>query len=235
MRVMRDERLHGRPRRRYRLTTDSRDAAVIAPNRVQRHFQVPELNQVWAADVTAIATGSGWLYLAVLLDLCSRRVIGWATSGRLDTALVLVALRRALAQRHQPAGVIHHSDRGSPYASTVYQRALQAAHLRASMSRVGDCWDNATVESFFSTLKRELIHQGHWATRELVTPALERYIEGFYNRHRLHSSLNYQSPAQFEMHARGSSRSRGRQKRVHRSLENAQNAFPTAPTGAIRL
>ena len=236
MRIMRAEQLQGRPRRRYRSTTDSRHATVLAPNRVQRHFQVARVNQIWAADVTAMATGSGWLYLAIVLDLCSRRVIGWATSGRLDTPLVLLALRRALAQRQRPRGVIHHSDRGSAYASIVYQQALHAAQLQPSMSRVGDCWDNAPVESFFSTLKRELVHHVHWATRELATTALARYIDGFYNPYRLHSSLNYQSPAGFEMtHGRGSCRSRGRQERVHRSLENAKNAFPTASTANLRL
>jgi putative transposase len=234
MRVMRAAHLRGRPRRRFVVTTDSRHAAVIAPNRVQRRFQVGRLNQIWGADVTAMATGSGWLYLAVVLDLCSRRVIGWATSGRLDTALVHTALQRAVAQRQPPRGVIHHSDRGSVYASAAYQHALRAAQLQPSMSRRGDCWDNAPVESFFSTLKRELVHHVHWATREHATDALARYLEGFYNRRRLHSALNYQSPVAFEQ-ARGSGRSRGRQERVHRSLENAHRAFPTAPTGIIHV
>jgi putative transposase len=236
MRVMRAERLQGRPRRRYRVTTDSRHATVIVRNRVRRQFHVTRINHVWAADVTAIATGSGWLYLAVLIDLCSRRVIGWATSGRLDTVLVLAALRRALAHRRSPVGVIHHSDRGSTYASAVYQQALHAAQLQPSMSRRGDCWDNAPVESFFSTLKRELIHDGRWPTRELATLAVARYIDGFYNHQRLHSSLNYQSPVQFELVGDGRScRSRGRQERAHRSLENAKNAFPTASTATVPL
>ena len=157
---------------------------------------------MWAGDVTACWTGEGWLYLAVLLDLGSRRVVGWATSGTVDQTLTQRALRRALVQRQPAAGLLHHSDRGTPYTAAEYRAALSAAHVAVSMSRPGDCWDNAVMESFFATLKTELVHEARWTTRGEATAALATYIEGWYNRRRRHSTLDYLSPAEYELRLR---------------------------------
>jgi transposase InsO family protein len=197
-RLLREQGLVGTPPRRFQVTTDSRHAHPIAPNHLARQFQVAPPNRVWATDVTYVATWAGWLYLAVVLDLGSRRVVGWALSPRLDRHLVLTALDRALARRRPPPGLLHHSDRGSVYASADYQVRLQAAGCRPSMSRRGDCWDNAVVESFFATLKRELLARHRWPTREGATHAIAEYIEGWYNVRRRHSSLGYLSPAAYE-------------------------------------
>ena len=199
IRLMRSDHLRGRPRRRFRVTTDSRHTNMMAPNHLCRQFAIARPNTVWAADITAIPTAEGWLYLAVVLDLCSRRIVGWATGPRIDVALTRTALQRALDRR--PRGpAMHHSDRGLQYASAVYQQLLQRHRIVVSMSRAGDCWDNAPVESFFSTLKRELIHQRQWPTRAAAVAALTDYIDAFYNSRRLHSSLDYRSPTQFETH-----------------------------------
>jgi putative transposase len=201
-RLMRVEGLRAKRSRRYRVTTQSAATCPPAPNTLGREFTVRELNRVWAGDVTACWTGEGWLYLAALLDLGSRRVVGWATSGTLDQALTQAALRRALVQRQPAAGVLHHSDRGTHYTATEYQAALAAAGLAVSMSRRGDCWDNAVLESFFATLKTELVHDARWATRAAATAALATYIEGWYNRRRRHSTLDYLSPAEYELRLR---------------------------------
>ena len=197
-RVMRAAGLVGTPPRRFRRTTDSRHASPIAPNHLNRQFSVAHPNRVWAADVTYVRTWAGWLYLAVVLDLASRRVVGWALAPRLDRQLVLTALERALARRAPDAGLLHHSDRGSAYASGDYQARLAAAGIVCSMSRRGDCWDNAVVESFFATLKRELLSRGVWTTRAAAHGAIAEYIEGWYNIHRRHSALGYLSPAVYE-------------------------------------
>lgn len=157
---------------------------------------------MWAGEVTACWTGEGWLYLAALLDLGSRRVVGWATSAMLDQALTGRALRRALAQRQPAPGLRHHSDRGTHDTAEEYQAGLAAAGLGASMSRRGDCWDNAVVERFFATLKTELVHDARWATRAEATAALATYIEGWYNRRRRHSTLDDLSPAEYELRLR---------------------------------
>jgi transposase InsO family protein len=159
---------------------------------------VEHLNTAWAGDITYLWTNEGWLYLAVLLDLCSRTVVGWATSASLETSLCTEALEKALRQRKPPRGLVHHSDRGCQYASREYRRHLKAAGLVRSMSRKGDCWDNAVAESFFATLKAELPNATGFSTRAEAKAALFEYIEGFYNRRRLHSGLGYQSPAAFE-------------------------------------
>src|SRR6266567_3208942 len=164
-RLMRLEGLRAKRSRRYRATTRSDATRPPAPNTLGRRFAVREVNRVWAGDVTACWTGEGWLYLAALLDLGARRVVGWATSGTLDQALTHAALRRALVQRQPGSGLLHHSDRGTPYTAAEYQAALRAAHVAVSMSRPGDCWDNAVMESFFATLKTELVHAARWATR----------------------------------------------------------------------
>lgn len=197
-RLMRDAGLVGTPRRRFRITTTRDARQPVAANLLARQFAVATPNRVWAADITYCWTHEGWLYLAVILDLASRRVVGWATSAQLDSGLVLTALRRALAARQPGRTLLHHSDRGSQYASTAYQTLLAERGIVGSMSRRGDCWDNAVVESFFATLKRELLSRGSWGTRPAATRALADYIDGWYNRERRHSSLGYLSPIAYE-------------------------------------
>jgi transposase InsO family protein len=185
---------------RYRVTTQSGHAAPIAANVLARRFalaQQPQLNQTWAADLTYLPTREGWLYLAVVLDLASRRVVGWALRTRLDQELALAALRMAVTQRHVRGG-LHHSDRGVQYASVAYQRLLHEAGLTASMSRVGDCWDNAVVESFFATLTKELLGDGVFDSRPQASRAIFEFIEIWYNRQRRHSTLGYRTPVEFE-------------------------------------
>ena len=200
-RLMREDGLVGRrPRRRVR-TTDSQHAQPVAPNVLQRRFkvdQVPGLDRVWVSDLTYVPTREGWLFLAVVLELASRRVVGWAMRETLDADLALAALRMALADRRPAPGLLHHSDHGSQYACGEY-RALLAAHgLAASMSKKGDCWDNAVAESFFATLETELIMEAAWPTRDAARQAIFAYIETWYNRERRHSSLGYRSPVQYE-------------------------------------
>jgi putative transposase len=180
-------------------TTDSRHAHPIAPNMLDRHFDPKAANEVWAGDVTYIATGEGWLYLAVLLDLFSRRVVGWATSAVNDRELALEALRRALRSRRPAPGLVHHTDRGSPYASDEYRQALVDRGISASMSRTGDCYDNAVAESFFATLKAEHVDYEDFATRAVGTASIGDYVESFYNTARRHSHLGYVSPIEFEL------------------------------------
>ena len=201
-RLMQVEGLRAKRSRRYRVTTRRDATHPAAPNTLGRQFAVRELNRVWAGDVTACWTGEGWLYLAVLLDLGSRRVVGWATSGTVDQTLTQRALRRALVQRQPAAGLLHHSDRGTPYTAAEYRAALRTAHVAVSMSRPGDCWDNAVMESSFATLKTELVHEARWTTRGEATAALATYIEGWYNRRRRHSTLDYLSPAEYELRLR---------------------------------
>jgi putative transposase len=195
-RLMRLDGLRGKRRRRYRATTQA-DGTPPAPNHLQRQFRVAALNQVWASDVTAWPTAAGWLYLAVVLDLASRRVIGWAAGPTPSQELTLGALRQALARRRPPAGLVHHSDRGMHYTGTSYQRLLAAHGLTASMSRRGDCWDNAVVESFFATLKTELVGETTWRSHPEAIAALRQYL-AWYNGQRLHSTLHYVSPAVYE-------------------------------------
>jgi transposase InsO family protein len=197
-RLMGELGLDGTPTPRFVVTTRADAQWPVAPNRLARAFAVDAPNRVWAADVTYCRTDEGWLYLAVVLDLCSRRVVGWATSAVLDTALVRAALDRALALRQPAPGLLHHSDRGSTYASGDYQARLAARGLVCSMSRRGDCWDNAVVESFFATLKRELVRTHHWPTQASLVRALAQYLDGWYNRERRHSSLDYVSPIVYE-------------------------------------
>ena len=200
IRLMRHERLQGRPRRRFRVTTQADPAAVPAPNRLARQFAVAGPNRVWAGDLTALPTAQGWLYLAVLLDLWSRRVVGWAVRTTLEAEVVIAAWHMAVGRR-QAAPHLHHSDRGCQYTSDAYQRLLTQHHVICSMSRRGDCWDNAPVESFFRSLKVELVPEALWPTRAIAAAAVHDYIERFYNTERLHSSLDYQSPARFERRA----------------------------------
>lgn len=200
-RIMRTDGLRAVGRRKFRVTTDSKHAHPIAPNTLARQFAPAEIaapNRVWASDITYLWTRNGWLYLAVVLDLASRRVIGWALGATLDRALPLTALHMALALRQGVAGALHHSDRGSQYASADYRAVLAAHAIACSMSRRGNCWDNAVVESFFATLKKELVYETDWTTREEAQVALVEYIEEWYNPERKHTSLGFRSPIEYE-------------------------------------
>ena len=196
-RLMRENGLQSRRRRRFKATTDSKHALPVAANLVQRNFAVDAPNKVWVGDITYIATREGWLYLAVIIDLYSRAVVGWATSERLDRSLTLDALELAVGRREIVRGLVHHTDRGCQYASREYRARLRGLGIKCSMSRKGDCWDNAVAESFFATLKSEM-EIGRSATRAEVRSALFDYIEVFYNRRRRHSFLGYATPEQVE-------------------------------------
>ncbi len=198
-RLMRELGLEGRRKRRFRATTDSKHRFPVAPNVLMRDFDVEDPNTAWVTDITYLATLEGWLYLAVMIDLFSRRVVGYAMSERIDRELVLEALRKALFNRPGVHDLVHHSDRGSQYASHDYRDALDEAGIMCSMSRRGNCWDNAVVESFFGTLKMELLYEFPLQTRSATRSAVADYIETFYNVRRRHSSLDYQSPVEFEL------------------------------------
>jgi transposase InsO family protein len=176
----------------------------VAPNRLGRHFEVGNPDTVWGGDITYVWTSEGWLYLAVLMDLCSRRIVGWSLKERLTGELTLEALDLALEARQPQPGLLHHSDRGSQYTAGAYQARLRVEGFEVSMSRRGDCWDNAPLESFFATLKKELVRGAAFTTRHAARAAIFDYIEGFYNTRRLHSGLGYRSPARFEDAPRGS-------------------------------
>jgi putative transposase len=197
-RLMRCDGLRARPRRSFRVTTRSVASHPVAPNQLDQQFSVARLDTVWAGDITYLWTQEGWLYLAALLDLGSRRVVGWACGDRITHELALSALDMAVRQRQPPAGLLHHSDRGCQYTCADYQAALGRHGFEVSMSRRGNCYDNAVVESFFSTLKAELDNYDRYETRRQAQTELFEYIEVFYNRQRLHSSLGYQSPVAFE-------------------------------------
>ena len=201
-RIMRDAGIRAKAPRRFRVTTESTHAHPVAPNVLDRQFGVAQVaapDRVWVGDITYLWTRKGWLYLAVILDLASRRVIGWAMRHTLEGALTRDALTMALATRQPAPGVLHHTDRGSQYAAGDYRALLVAHGMRCSMSRVGDCWDNAVAESFFATLKRELVDDADWRTRDDARTAVFEYIEVWYNRQRRHSSLGYLSPVAYEL------------------------------------
>jgi len=185
-------------RPRWVRTTDSRHDLPTAPNLLERNFTATAPNQIWLADITYIETDQGWLYLAAVMDLYSRRIVGWAMADHLRTELPLAALRMAISAQRPDPGLTHHSDRGVQYASVDYRSVIQAAGFRASMSRKGDCYDNAPMESFFHTLKTELVHHQQYATRKEATRDIFAYIEGFYNRTRRHSAIGYISPVEME-------------------------------------
>ena len=200
-RIMRERGIKGKQRKRFRRTTNSKHEHPIAENVLNRCFDPQEIGApdvVWAGDTTYIWTLEGWLYLAVILDLFSRRVIGWSMRHTLEADLALDALKMALDQRQPKAGVIHHTDRGVQYACKDYRKSLTDRGMVCSMSRKGNCWDNAVSESFFATLKSELIETRVWETREQVRAAIFEYVEIWYNRERLHSSLDYNSPVTYE-------------------------------------
>ncbi len=198
-RLMRENGLVARRKKRFRATTDSKHEDPIAPNLLARDFTASGPNEAWVTDVTAVWTLAGWLFVAAILDLYSRRVVGWATSANNDRDLALDALRAALTARRPPPGLVHHSDRGSPYASADYRRALDRAGAVASMSRKGDCWDNAVAESFFATLKTEALGDRVPADHDLATHAIGEYLDGYYNPKRRHSFIDYESPIEFEL------------------------------------
>ena len=184
--------------RRYRVTTQANPAHPVAPNRLAQVFVATQPDQIWLSDITYIRTGQGWLYLAAILDLYTRRIVGWAMGKRLQADLTLKALQMALHQRRPKEGLIHHSDRGSQYTSKEYQALLSRHKLLPSMSRAGNAYDNAPMESFFATLKTELVHHCRFETRQQAQAALFDFMEVFYNRQRLHSTLGYRTPADFE-------------------------------------
>ena len=202
-RLMRDRGIRARRKRRFRRTTDSKHRGPIAPNVLARKFEVKAANAVWVTDVTCVWTAEGWLFLAVMLDLFARRVVGWAASATNDTALALAALRNALRDRNPGPGLIHHSDRGSPALreQRVPARARATRHRREH-ERKGDCWDNAVAESFFATIKAELIEHMDYATHDAGIVSIADYIECFYNAQPRHSHLDYVSPMEFELKAK---------------------------------
>jgi len=198
-RLMRELGLEGRRKRRFRTTTDSTHRFPVAPNVLMRDFEVDAPNTAWATDITYLATLEGWLYLSVILDFFSRKVVGYAMSERIDRALVLEALRQALVSRPGVRDLVHHSDRGNQYASHDYREALDQAGIMCSMSRRANCWTNAVAESFFGTLKVELLYELPLQTGNATRNAVADYIGNFYNVRRRHSSLEYRSPVEFEL------------------------------------
>ena len=198
VKIMRINGLRPKTKRKYKLTTDSKHSKNIAPNLLQRNFSVDVLNKVWVGDITYIWTKEGWLYLSTVIDLCSRRVVGWSLSNRITKELVIDSLRDALNKRRPAPGIIFHSDRGSQYASDEFVETLKDNEVIPSMSRKGDCWDNAVAESFFKTIKSELIYWYNFHTRAEAELKIFEYIEMFYNKNRLHSSNDYMSPVDFE-------------------------------------
>ena len=196
-RIMRENGIHARHKRRYKATTDSKHALPIAPNVLDRNFTPSAPNQTWTADLTYIWTAEGWLYLAIVLDLFNREIVGWSIKPRMTADIVIDALTMAWFRRKPGPGLIHHSDRGSQYASHAFQEKLTEYGMICSMSRKGNCWDNATSESFFNSLKNERVHGTRYETRDDAIADLFAYIEVFYNRSRRHSTLGYKSPTQF--------------------------------------
>ena len=196
--LMRENGIAAKTKRKFKATTNSKHNYPVAENLVNQNFNTDRPNQVWVADITYIPTDEGWLYLAAIEDLFQRKIVGWAMDSTMTRQLTLNALRQAVWRYRPSAGLIHHSDRGSQYASDDYQRAIKDYEMIASMSRKGNCYDNACMESFFGTLKRELIYGNRFNTRAEARQAIFEYIEVFYNRIRLHSALGYMSPAEYE-------------------------------------
>jgi putative transposase len=197
-RLMRDAGLRAKGARKYKATTDSKHALPVAPNLLERRFEVDQPNTAWVSDITYLWTRQGWMYLAVIIDLYSRKVVGWSLRERMTAELVCEALDAAVRQRCPPPGLIFHSDRGCQYASRVFRRRLWRYRMRQSMSRKGNCWDNAVAESFFATLKKELVRDRPFETRAAARADVFEYVEVFYNRQRAHSLLGYETPTSFE-------------------------------------
>jgi len=201
---MRENKIQAKRKRKFRATTDSKHNFPVSGNILDRKFDIESPNKAWTADITYIPTKEGWLYLAAVMDLYSRRIVGWAVDKRICRHLVEKALAMACLNRSPEPGLLHHSDRGSQYASGDYQKQLKAHGIVCSMSRKGNCWDNAAMESFFGSLKTELIYDRNYETRAEAQSDIFEYIEVFYNRQRLHSALGYRSPAAFELLAKAS-------------------------------
>jgi putative transposase len=197
-RIMRENGLWARTKRRFVITTRSKDGEVVAENLLDRRFETSASNRVWVSDITYVATAEGWMYLCIVLDLYSRRLVGWSMSCTLETELVLAALAMAMMRRRPPRGLIFHSDRGVQYTSLQFRTIAEGHGILLSMSRKGDCWDNACAETFFKTLRAELIQRKIYRSREEAKRAIFEYVEVFYNRVRLHSYLGYRTPTEFE-------------------------------------
>ena len=197
-RLMQESGLRAKTARKYKATTDSNHALPIAPNLLERRFDVDRRNTAWVSDITYLWTRQGWMYLAVIIDLYSRKVVGWSLRERMTAELVCEALDAAVRARRPPKGLVFHSDRGSQYASKAFRRRLFRYRMRQSMSRKGNCWDNAVAESFFATLKKELVRNHVFPTRDAARSDVFEYIEVFYNRRRAHSLLDYETPTSFE-------------------------------------
>lgn len=227
-RLLRSAGLSGVSRRRRLVTTRRDPVSRPAPDLVQRRFRADGPDQLWVADITYVPTGSGFLYLAIVLDVWSRRIVGWSMAGHLRAALVLEALDMALSQR-RPAGVIHHSDQGCQYTSVAFGRRCREAEVRPSMGSVGDCYDNALAESFFATLECELIERRHWPTRSAARRDVFAFIEGWYNRFRRHSALGQISPARFEQIHRDEEAPQARPATRFRRTVVGQEKDPTHP------
>jgi putative transposase len=196
--VMKENGIQAKHRKKFKATTNSKHKLPLAKNRLKRNFNAKKPNQAWVSDITYIRTDEGWLYLATFIDLFSRKVVGWSMSERMTSDLVVDAFRMALFRQKRKAPKVVHSDRGVQYASEAFRNELKAHGCKRSMSKKGDCWDNAVAESFFGTLKTELVHHEKYKTREQARLSIFDYIEVFYNRRRLHSYLNYVSPEDFE-------------------------------------
>jgi transposase InsO family protein len=199
--LMRQHGIAAKTTRKFRCTTDSNHDLAVADNLLDRQFEPAAVNQAWVTDITYIPTWEGWLYLAAVEDLYSRQIVGWSMSERITSRLVVDALEMAVSRRLPGEGLLAHSDRGSQYASEHYQRLLERHSITCSMSRRGDCWDNAPMESFFASLKKELVHQEDYRSRAEARASVFEYIEVFYNRVRRHSALGYQSPVEYEQAA----------------------------------
>ena len=197
-RIMKDKGLRSTRGRKFVVTTDSNHTMPVAENILDRNFEADAPNEKWVTDITFIPTHQGWTYLATVMDLCARRIVGWATSKRIDTALISEALHKAIKERPPEEGLLHHSDRGSQYASKGYRKTLKLFKMKCSMSRKGNCWDHAPMERFFSSLKSEWLRDKMFPTHEAATTAIFEYIETFYNPKRRHQTLGYQSPIQYE-------------------------------------
>jgi transposase InsO family protein len=199
---MRESGLRAKTVGRFKVTTNSDHQHPVAPNLLNRRFSPPlseKPNRVWTADITYIPTREGWLYLSVVLDLCSRRVVGWSMQSTAGSSLAIDAMKMALSFRRPERGMLHHSDRGIQYAASDFRRLLKSKKIECSMSRKGDCWDNAVTESFFATLKKELVRHMEWKTREEARADIFEWIEVWYNRQRRHSAIGYLSPAEYEL------------------------------------
>ncbi|CAM3987667.1 Integrase core domain protein [Paenibacillus lactis] len=197
-RIMKENGIRSKTVKKYKATTNSKHTLPVQENVLNREFTASKPNEKWVTDITYVSTGEGWLYLASVMDLFSRKIVGWHMSERMTKELVLKALQQAYGRQHPDKGLIHHSDRGSQYASLDYQKQLQIYEMTGSMSRKGNCYDNACIESFHSVLKKELIYLNKYETRAEAKKSIFEYIEVFYNNQRIHSSIGYHTPSEFE-------------------------------------